>query len=63
MFQMSSVVMLVLGVVVRAVAVFSRWFISRPEVATPLNSWTRLTEGVHLYTSGMMLHKQINLAI
>lgn len=56
MFQMSSVVMLVLGVVVRAVAVFSRWFISRPEVATPLNSWTRLTEGVHLYTSGMMLH-------
>ena len=54
MFQMSSLVLVVLGVVVRAVAVFSRWFITRPEVATPLNSWTRLTEGVHLFKSGMM---------
>lgn len=24
----------------------------RPEISTPLNSWKRLTEGVHMYTSG-----------
>lgn len=25
----------------------------RPEIATPLNSWRRLTEGVHLYRAGL----------
>ena len=54
MFQMGSdLVLVVLSVVVRAVAVVSKWFITRPEVATPLNSWNRLTEGVHLYKSGI----------
>ena len=54
MLQMGSdLVPVLLGVIVRAVAVVSRWFITRPEVATPLNSWNRLTEGVHLYQSGM----------
>ena len=53
MLQMGSdLVPVLLGVIVRAVSVVSRWFITRPEVATPLNSWNRLTEGVHLYQSG-----------
>ena len=54
LFQMGSdLVLVLLSVVVRAVAVVSKWFITRPEVATPLNSWNRLTEGVHLYKSGI----------
>ena len=48
----SDLVLVALSVVVRAVSVVSKWFITRPEVATPLNSWNRLTEGVHLYKSG-----------
>ena len=55
----SDLVLVALSVVVRAVAVVSKWFITRPEVATPLNSWNRLTEGVHLYKSGiqsMLMH-------
>ena len=49
----SDLVLVALSVVVRAVALVSKWFITRPEVATPLNSWNRLTEGVHLYKSGI----------
>ena len=43
---------LVLSVIVRVLAIYGKWFLTRPEVATPLNSWSRLTEGVYLYNSG-----------
>ena len=43
---------LALSVIVRALAIYGKWFISRPEVSTPLNSWSRLTEGVYLYNKG-----------
>ena len=48
----NDIVLLVISVVVRVVAIHYKWFLSRPEVSTPLNSWLRLTEGVHLYKSG-----------
>ena len=47
-----DVVPLTISVLVRVVAIYGKWFFTRPEVSTPLNSWTRLTEGVHLYKSG-----------
>ena len=50
----SDLILLVISVVVRVVAMAGKWF-TRPEVATPLNSWLRLTEGVHMYKSGMIL--------
>ena len=43
---------LALSVIVRALAIYGKWFLSRPEVSTPLNSWSRLTEGVYLYNKG-----------
>ena len=56
-FQMASdFVLLVISVCVRVVAMAGNWFLTRPEVATPLNSWLRLTEGVHMYKSGIMIH-------
>jgi len=44
---------LLLSVIVRVLAIYGKWFLSRPEVATPLNSWSRLTEGVYLYDKGL----------
>ena len=48
----NDIVLLAISIVVRVVAIHYKWFLSRPEVSTPLNSWLRLTEGVHLYKSG-----------
>lgn len=48
----SDLALLVISVIIRVLAVQYKWFFTRPEVSTPLNSWLRLTEGVHLYNSG-----------
>ena len=54
MLQMAAdLVLYCVAVVVRQLAVQADWFSTRPEVATPLNSWARLTEGVHLHRSGL----------
>lgn len=49
----SDLVLYSTAVIIRQILVAGGWFFSRPEVSTPLNSWSRLTEGVHLYKSGL----------
>lgn len=51
---------LLLSVIVRVLAIYGKWFLSRPEVATPLNSWSRLTEGVYLYNKGIYIQVLIH---
>jgi phosphatidylinositol glycan class U len=41
------------GVALRHWLATQRVAADRPEVSTPLNSWKRLTEGVHMYNAGM----------
>jgi phosphatidylinositol glycan class U len=49
----SDLVLYSTAVIIRQVLVAGGWFIARPEISTPLNSWSRLTEGVHLHQSGL----------
>jgi len=49
----SDLVLYSTAVIIRQVLVAGGWFLARPEVSTPLNSWSRLTEGVHLHQSGL----------
>lgn len=48
----SDLVIVVVSVVARLVTLKGKWFSERPEISTPLNSWLRLTEGVHIYSKG-----------
>jgi len=49
----SDLVLYSTAVIIRQVLGAGGWFMARPEVSTPLNSWSRLTEGVHLHKSGL----------
>ena len=52
----SDLVLLVISVVARVVSFRGKWFLDRPEISTPLNSWLRLTEGVHIYSKGTYIY-------
>jgi len=49
----SDLVLYSTAVIVRQILINGGWFFSRPEVSTPLNSWSRLLEGVYLHENGM----------
>ena len=55
-----DIVLILLSTIFRIVSVQGEWFLTRPEISTPLNSWLRLTEGVHMFNKGLFKLIKVN---